>query len=126
MDKKALILVVDDNAECRKLLMWTLERHGFRTILATCGIEAVELAIEFQPSLVLMDLSMPRMDGCKATHAIHAHFRGRKIPVVAVCADVDDGGYLSRAVDCGFIACHVTPWPEDALLRIVAASNARR
>jgi CheY-like chemotaxis protein len=34
MDKKALILVVDDNAECRALLVWTLERHGFRTIFS--------------------------------------------------------------------------------------------
>jgi CheY-like chemotaxis protein len=36
MDKKALILVVDDNAECRKLLVWILERHGFQTISASC------------------------------------------------------------------------------------------
>ena len=87
MDKKALILVVDDNAECRELLVWTLETHGFRTISATCGLEAVELAIEFQPRLVLMDLNMPGINGYEATQAIHAHRRGRNIPVVAVSAD---------------------------------------
>jgi CheY-like chemotaxis protein len=64
MDKKALILVVADNSECRKLLVWILELHGFRTISATCGLEAVESAIAFQPRLVLMDLSMPARRRC--------------------------------------------------------------
>ena len=63
MDKKALILVVDDTSECRELLVWVLELHGFQTISATGGLEAVELAIEFRPRLVLMDLSMPDING---------------------------------------------------------------
>ena len=66
MDKKALILVVDDNSECRALLVWALELHNFRTISATCGLEAVELAIEFQPRLVLTDLSMPDIMALRA------------------------------------------------------------
>ena len=103
MDKKALILVVDDNAECRKLLVWILELHGFRTISAACGLEAVELAIEFQPKLVLMDLSMPDMNGYEATQAIHAHRRGRNIPVIAVSADCVDYRSVSRALKGGFM-----------------------
>jgi CheY-like chemotaxis protein len=87
MDKKALILVVDDNEECRELLVWTLEQHGFQTISARCGREAVELAIERQPELVLIDLNMPGMNGYEATRAIHAHRLGRKISVAAVSAD---------------------------------------
>src|SRR5262245_7160118 len=73
MNKRALILVVDDNPACRELLVGILELHGFRMIAATCGREAVELAITFQPGLVLMDLSMPGMNGFEATQAIHAH-----------------------------------------------------
>ncbi len=88
MDKKALILVVDDNPECSALVVSTLEAHGFRTISATGGREAVEFAIEFQPRLVLMDLNMPDMDGYEATQAIHAHRRGWRIPVVVVSGDV--------------------------------------
>ncbi len=114
MDKKALILVVDDNAECRKLLVWILELHGFQTISATCGLEAVELAIEFQPRLVLMDLSMPGMNGYEATQAIHAHRRGRNIPVIAVSADCGDDRYASWALKGGFIACLAKPWEEDS------------
>ena len=119
MDKKALILVVDDNLECRELLVWILELHGFRTISATCGHEAVELAIEFQPRLVLMDLSMPGMNGYEATRAIHSHRRGRKIPVVAVSADCIDYRYVSMAFEAGFIASLGKPWEEEALLQIV-------
>jgi CheY-like chemotaxis protein len=118
MDKKALILVVDDNLECRKLLVWSLELHGFRTISATCGLEAVELAIEFQPRLVLMDLSMPGMNGFEATQAIHTHRRGREIPVMAVSSYCVDYGYRSGAFK-DFIACVGKPWEEEALLQIV-------
>jgi CheY-like chemotaxis protein len=118
MDKKALILVADDNSECRKLLVWFLELHGFRTISATCGLEAVEFAIEFQPGLVLMDLSMPGMNGFEATQAIHTHRRGREIPVVAVSSYCVDYGYRSGAFN-DFIACVGKPWEEEALLQIV-------
>jgi len=125
MDKKALILVVDDNAECRKLLVWILQLHGFRTISATCGLEAVELAVKFQPKIVLMDLSMPGIDGYEATQAIHDHRRGRNIPVIAVSADCADDRSVSRALKGGFIACLGKPWEQVALLQIVAKVLAR-
>src|SRR5262245_50174414 len=97
MDKKALILVVDDNSECRAMIVWILKQHGFRTISASGGREGIELAVEFQPRLVLMDLSMPGTNGYQATHSIHAHRRGRNIPVVAVSADCVDYRNVSWA-----------------------------
>jgi CheY-like chemotaxis protein len=126
MDKKALILVVDDNAECRAMLVWTLEHHGFRTISATNGFEAVELAIESQPRLVLMDLRMPVVNGFEATHAIHAHRRGRHIPIVAVSSDCSGRTHESWALRGGFIACLGKPWEEEALLQIVTKVLSRR
>jgi len=125
MDKKPLILVVDDNSECRDLLVWILELHGFQTISATCGLDAVELAIEFQPRLVLMDLTMPDMDGYEATEAIHAHRRGKKIPVVAVSGDCIDCEYASGAFNAVFIACLGKPWEEEGLLQMVTKVLAR-
>jgi CheY-like chemotaxis protein len=119
MDKKALILIVDDNAEYRELLAWTLERHGFQTISAKGGREGVALAIECQPELVLMDLSMPGMNGYEATRAIHSHRRGRKIPVMAVSADCVDYGSESWAFEAGFIACLAKPFEQEALLEIM-------
>src|SRR5262245_54569715 len=129
MDKRGLILVADDNSECRDLLVGILELHGFRVIAATCGLEAVELAIAFQPGLILMDLSMPGMNGYEATQAIHARPRGRQIPVIAVSADCVDYTYMTRAFESGFIACLPKPWEEQVLLKIVTkvlASGVKR
>src|SRR5262252_8873641 len=119
MDKKALILIVDDNAECRELLVWTLEQNGFQTISAKCGREAVKIAAEWQPGLILMDLNMPGMNGYQATRAIHSHRHGRKIPVVAVSADCCDYGFERWAFEAGFIAFLAKPWEPEALLEIV-------
>jgi CheY-like chemotaxis protein len=124
MNRKNLVLVVDDNSDCRKLLAGVLGLHGFRTISATCGCEAVDLAILFQPRLVLMDLTMPGMDGYEATRAIHAHPRGRRIPVVAVTAERLDYRYLRRASEVGVVACLGKPWDEEALLQMVRRFRA--
>ena len=126
MDKKALILVVDDNAECRALLVWTLELHGFRTISASSGVKAVEFAIEFQPGLVLMDLSMPGVNGYEATQAIHGHHRGKNIPIVAVSADCGGNRDDSWALQGGFMACLGKPWVKEEILQIVTKALSRR
>ena len=127
MDKKALILVVDDNSECLKLLEWILELHGFRTISATCGLDAIKLAIDFQPRLILMDLRMPNMNGHQAARSIHAHRRGRKIPIVAVSADLAalDYRYASRDFKASFVAGLGKPWEGEELLQVVTRVLAR-
>ena len=119
MDKKGLIQNVDDNAQYRELLVCILEQQGFRTISAKDGREAVELAIEYQPGLVLMDLNMPRMNGYEATKAIHAHRLGRKIPIVAISADCSAYGFERCAFELGFIAFLAKPFEPESLLNIV-------
>jgi CheY-like chemotaxis protein len=121
MNKKTLILVVDDNADCRKLLVWVLERHGFHTISAKSGHEAVELATRCQPQLVLMDINMPGMNGYEATRSIHAHGRGRNIPVVAVSADCVEYGFEHWAFEAGFTAFIAKPWEQHSLLELVTS-----
>ena len=117
MNQKALILVVDDNAEYRELLAWILDRYGFETISAKSGREAVELAVKCRPALVLMDLNMPGMNGYEAARAIHADRHTRGIPVVAVSADCAD--FERSASKAGFIAVLEKPWKPEALLKIV-------
>jgi CheY-like chemotaxis protein len=118
MNKKGLIQIVDDNADYRELLVQILEQHGFQTISAKGGREAVELAIEYQPGLVLMDLNMPDMNGYEATRAIHAHRHGRKIPIVALSADCAYG-FERCAFEVGFIAFLAKPFEPESLLKIV-------
>ena len=115
--KKALILIVDDNAEYRELLAWILERYGFETISAKSGREAVEFAIKCRPALVLMDLNMPGMNGYEAARAIHADRYTRGIPIVAVSADGAD--FERLAFKAGFIAVLEKPWKPEALLEIL-------
>src|SRR5215475_3309722 len=111
--KKALILVVDDNAEYRELLSWILDRYGFETISAKSGREAVELASKCRPALVLMDLNMPGMNGYEATQAIHADRQTSRTPVVAVSANCGD--FERRAFKAGFTAILEKPWMPEAL-----------
>ena len=117
--KKALILVVDDNAEYRELLAWILDGYGFETISAKSGREAVELAIKCRPALVLMDLNMPGMNGYEATRAIHADRHTWGTPIVAVSADCAAFGFERWALNAGFIAFLAKPWNPEALLEIV-------
>ena len=117
MNKKALILVVDDNAEYRELLAWILERSGFETISAKSGRQAVELAIKCRPALVLMDLNMPGMNGYEAAQAIHADRHTREIPIVAASANCAD--FEPQASKAGFIAVLEKPWKAEALHEIV-------
>jgi CheY-like chemotaxis protein len=117
MNQKALILVVDDNAEYRELLAWILERYGFETISAKSGREAVELAVKCRPALVLMDLNMPGMNGYEAARAIHADRHTRGIPIVAVSAECAD--FERWASKAGFIAVLEKPWKPEALLEII-------
>src|SRR5215831_11217206 len=117
--RKALILVVDDNAQYREWLAWVLTRYGFETISAKSGREAVECAIKCRPDLVLMDLNMPDMDGYETTRAIHADRHSKGIAVVAVSADCAEYAFDRWPFKAGFIAFLPKPWNPEALLEVV-------
>jgi CheY-like chemotaxis protein len=67
---KPTVLVVDDNADTRVVVRWMLERWGCRVLEASDGREALEITVESRPDLVLMDLSMPVVDGYDAIRSI--------------------------------------------------------
>ena len=79
-----LILVVDDYQDAREMYAEYLQFSGFRVAEARNGNEAVERAFELQPDLILMDLSLPGMDGWEATRQLKSDERTRHIPVVAL------------------------------------------
>jgi len=82
------ILLVDDNARNRRLFHDILVRLGYDIFLATNGREAVEMAKNLQPTLILMDTEMPVMDGIEATRAIRACEETKDIPVIALTSYV--------------------------------------
>jgi two-component system cell cycle response regulator DivK len=81
-----IVLIVDDNEKNRKLAQDVLSAAGFRTLGAATGAEAVALALEHVPDVVLMDLRLPDMDGTEAARTLGANVRTARIPVVALSA----------------------------------------
>ena len=104
------ILVVEDNALNMKLFRDVLVATGYRTLEATTGGEAVELATEHAPDLVLMDIQLPDLGGEQALGRLRENERTAAIPVLALTAQAMDGdrerflaagfdGYLSKPVN---------------------------
>jgi two-component system cell cycle response regulator DivK len=83
-DNAPLILVVDDYQDAREMYAEYLQFSGFRVAEARNGNEALEQAFALRPDLILMDLSLPGMDGWEATRQLKADDRTKHIPVVAL------------------------------------------
>jgi two-component system, cell cycle response regulator DivK len=80
----SLILVVDDYQDAREMYAEYLQYSGFRVAEARNGNEAVAQACSLKPDLILMDLSLPGMDGWEATRVLKADEETRHIPIVAL------------------------------------------
>jgi len=93
-DVEPLVLVVDDYDDAREMYAESLMVCGFRVIEAADGLQAIELAQRLSPDVILMDLSLPGLDGWEATRRLKADARTMHIPVVALT-----GHALSSALD---------------------------
>jgi two-component system cell cycle response regulator DivK len=101
-------LIVDDSERNRKLARDVLRAAAFRTIEAATAAEAIALAREHLPDVVLMDLRLPDMDGTVAARTLAAGERTSGIPIVAVSSlPVEHGGDWFRAA--GFAGCLEKP-----------------
>lgn len=85
-----LILIVEDNEKNLKLVRDVLQFHGFRTLEAINGEEAVVMARQQLPDLVLMDIALPGIDGVEATRQLKAQPSTAAIPIVALTASVTE------------------------------------
>ena len=94
------ILLVEDNEMNRDMLSRRLERKGFQVVIATDGAEGVSRAKAEQPALILMDMSLPIMDGWTATRAIKGDGMLRAIPIIALTAHAMAGD-KERAMEAG-------------------------
>ena len=95
------ILCVDDNDNNLYMLNTLLDRAGFDVVEARTGEEAVEIALTQRPDLVLMDLTLPGIDGCEATRRIRASPGMADVPIVALSGhDEDEKGAAAREAGC--------------------------
>ena len=126
---QALILVVEDFDDAREMYRDYLEFSGFRVETARDGREGIEKARTLQPDLVLMDLSLPGIDGWEATRLLKADPETRHILIVALSAHaLAAEGERARAAGCdGFIAKPCLP-PDlvDEISKFLRAQGADR
>ena len=94
------VLLVEDNEMNRDMLSRRLERKGYGVVFAQDGSVAVDLAISESPALILMDMSLPVMDGWEATRRIKADPDTRDIPVIALTAHAMAGD-KEKAIEAG-------------------------
>jgi two-component system, cell cycle response regulator DivK len=94
------ILLVEDNELNRDMLSRRLARKGFEPLTAVNGEEGVALAKSAQPDLILMDMSLPVLDGWSATRELKAAPETRHIPVIALTAHAMEGD-RERALQAG-------------------------
>lgn len=118
------VLLTDDDPLVRTVYADTLRKAGCDVVEARGGGEAVTLARTLLPDLVLMDLSMPGMDGWDALAALRADPRTRGLVVVALTA-TDGTVARARAAAAGFDGFVVKPFTPGALLRDVEAAWTR-
>lgn len=117
-DAPPLILVVDDYADAREMYSEYLEYSGFRTAQAKNGVEALERAFALSPDVILMDLSLPVMDGWEATRRLKKDTRTQDIPVVALTGHALEG-HSESAREAGCDAFLAKPCLPDDLVEHV-------
>ena len=126
------VLVVEDEKDNKDLFVQILSFHGCEVLTAEDGREAINMAQEEVPDLILMDLSLPALDGWEATRAIKGIEGLAHIPVIALTAHAMVGdreralaagcdGYISKPIEvtmlydqvCGFLAQSTAPTPSS-------------
>src|SRR5688572_4714460 len=113
--ERPLILLVEDQGDLRQLYAHQLAASGFDVIESADGLDAIQRTTSQAPDVVLMDLSIPVVDGWEATRRLKADVRTAHIPVVALTAH-DGAGELKRATDAGCDWFVPKPCPPDALI----------
>ena len=117
------ILMVEDTEDNRQMMHRLLEMSGYRVVEAINGREAVEVATQVRPQIILMDLSLPLIDGLAATRRIRSLAGMSKVPIIAVSAH-DSADFHHEALEAGCDAYITKPidYPqlEDTVNRLLA------
>ena len=113
--RKPLVLVVDDFADNREMYSEYLSFSGYEVIEAKNGREALDAASERLPDIIIMDLSLPVMDGWEATRRLKADGRTKSIPVIALTGHALQG-HSKGALDAGCDAFVAKPCLPDQLV----------
>jgi len=117
-DSRPTVLVVEDFEDNRFMMRRLLEMSGYRVVEAVNGNQAVESAATENPDIILMDLSLPQLDGLAATRRIRAREGLRKVPIVAVSAH-DSADFHAEALAAGCNEYVTKPIDFDQLVQLL-------
>jgi two-component system cell cycle response regulator DivK len=110
------ILVIEDNEWSRDMLARRLSRRGYQVLVAADGKRGIAMTREQRPDLILMDMSLPEMDGWEATRRLKSDPATRSIPIVALTAHAMASD-RQKAMDAGCDDYHTKPVDFENLVR---------
>jgi two-component system cell cycle response regulator DivK len=119
------ILLVEDNEMNRDMLSRRLERRGYHVAIALDGQQGVEMAGSEAPDLILMDMSLPVLDGWEATRRLKAAPETQPIPIIALTAHAMVGDH-EKAIEAGCDDYDTKPVEFQRLLEKIEAILAKR
>ncbi len=114
-----LILVVDDAADNVAMLSLALQQQGYQVVTAANGEDAISVATQTLPNLILMDINLPTLDGLGATRRIRENEALREVPVIAVTAFSTEG-FQRAAYDAGISGYLTKPLDLDRMNQLIA------
>lgn len=121
------ILIVEDNEMNRDMLSRRLQRRGYEIIVAVDGHQGLEMVSSIMPDLILLDLSLPEIDGWEVTRRIKAETRTNHIPIIALTAHAMTGD-REKALAAGCDDYDTKPVELDRLLgkieRLIARASS--
>jgi len=112
------ILLVEDFDDTRLIMKMWLMKKGYRVVEAENGEEAIELAEQLHPDLIIMDMMMPGLNGLDATRRIREYQALQRTPIVAVSA-YGANDYRAKAIEAGCDEYVSTPFEPDALIDLI-------
>jgi CheY-like chemotaxis protein len=119
VEPKFLILVVDDSADNVAVISLDLQQQGYRVVTASDGEDAVAIATQMLPNLILMDINLPTLDGLGATRRIRETDELRDVPIVAITAFGTEG-FQRAAYDAGISGYLTKPLDFDRMHLLIA------
>jgi CheY-like chemotaxis protein len=114
-----LILVVDDAADNVAMLSLALQQQGYQVVTAANGEDAISVATQTLPNLILMDINLPTLDGLGATRRIRENEALSQVPVIAVTAFSTEG-FQRAAYDAGISGYLTKPIDLDRMNQLIA------
>ena len=123
-DGRPVVLVVEDFEDNRFMMRRLLEMSGYQVVEAVNGNQAVERAASDRPDIILMDLSLPQLDGLAATRRIRTQEGSRRVPIVAVSAH-DSADFHAEALAAGCNEYVTKPIDFDQLVHLLDRLTAK-